>query len=55
MSTYVRNTFFRRFYKSEVMTHFVEEESFLNKYFTTLFEYSSWNLDIVAFFYAERF
>ena len=37
------------------MTHFVAEESFLNKYLITLFEYSSWDLNIVAFFSAERF
>ena len=37
------------------MTHFVAEEKFLNKYLATLFEYNSWDLNIVAFFYAERF
>ena len=37
------------------MTHFVAEESFLNKYLTTIFEYNSWDLNIVAFFSAESF
>ena len=37
------------------MTHFVAEENFLNEYLTTLFEYNSWDLNIAAFFTAERF
>ena len=36
------------------MTHFVAQESFLNKYLATLFEYNSWYLDSVAFFSAEH-
>ena len=36
------------------MTHFVAEESFLNKYFTILFRYNSSDLSTVAFFSAER-
>ena len=37
------------------MTHFVARESFLNNDLATLFEHNSWDLNIVAFFYAERF
>ena len=37
------------------MTHFAAEESFVNKYLTTLFEYNSWDQNIVALFSAERF
>ena len=37
------------------MTHFVAKESFFNKYLSTLFEYNSQDLKIVAFFSAERF
>ena len=37
------------------MTHFAAEESFLNKHLTALFEYYSWDLNIAAFFSAERF
>ena len=37
------------------MTYFEAEESFLNKYLITLFEYNSWDLNIVAFFSAECF
>ena len=37
------------------MTHFVAEKSFLNKYLTIPFEYNSWDLNIAAFFSAERF
>ena len=54
-STYVRNIFFHSFYIFEVMTHFAAEESFVNKYLTTLFEYNSWDQNIVALFSAERF
>ena len=54
-STYVLNIFFHSFYTFEVMTHFAAEESFLNKYLGTLFEYNFWDLNIVAFFSAERF
>ena len=44
------------FYTFEVVTHFVAEEKFLNnKYLATLFEYNAWDLNTVAFFYAERF
>ena len=32
------------------MTHSAAEESFLIKYLATLFEYNSWDLNIVAFF-----
>ena len=35
------------------MTHFVADESFLNKHLATLFGYNSWDLNIVAFFSAE--
>ena len=52
---YVRNIFFLSFYTFAVMTHFVEKESFLNKYLTTLFEYNSWDLNTVASFSAECF
>ena len=54
-SKYVRNIFFRSFYTFEVTTNFVAEESFLNKYLTTFFEYNSWDLNTVAFFTAGRF
>ena len=54
-STYVRSIFFHSFYTFEVMTHFVAEEKFLNKYLATLFEYNSWDLNTAAFFYAECF
>ena len=54
-STYVPNIFLHSFYTYEVMTHFVAEESFLNKYLTVPFEYNPWDLNIVAFFSAERF
>ena len=54
-STYVGNIFFHSFYTFEVMTHFVAEENFLNKYLTTISECNSWDLNIVAFFSAERF
>ena len=54
-STYVRNILIHSFSTFEVMTHFVAEESFLNKYLTTIFEYNSWDLNIVAFFSAESF
>ena len=53
--TYVRNIFFHSFYTFEVMTHFVAEEKFLNKYLATLLEYNSRDLNTLAFFYAERF
>ena len=52
-STYWKNIFFHSFYTFEVMTHFVAEESFLNKHLATLFGYNSWDLNIVAFFSAE--
>ena len=35
--SYARNILFHRFYTFEVMTHYVAEESFLSKYFATLF------------------
>ena len=54
-STYLRNIFFHSFYTFEVMTHFVAEESFLNKYLATLFRYNTWDLNTIAFFSAERF
>ena len=54
-STYMRNIFFHSFYSFEVMTHFVAAEKFLNKYMATFFEYNSWDLNTVAFFYAEHF
>ena len=54
-STYLRNIFFHSFYTFEVVTHFVAEESLLNKYLTSLFKYNSWDLNIVAFFSAECF
>ena len=34
--TYVQNIFFHNFYTFEVKTHFLAEESFLNKYLITL-------------------
>ena len=37
------------------MTHFVAEESFLNKYLNTFFEYNSKDLKTGAFFSAEHF
>ena len=37
------------------MTHSVAEESFLNKYLATLYEYNSWDLNTVAFFSAGHF
>ena len=49
-STYVRNIFFHSFYTFEVLTHSVVEEKSLHKYLATLFEYKSWDLNIVAFF-----
>ena len=52
-STYARDIFFHSFCTFQVMTHFVAEESFLNKYLTTLFEYNSWDLNIVAFFFCR--
>ena len=54
-STYVGNMFFHSFYTFEVMTHFVAEESFLNKHLTTIYESNSWDLNIAAFFSAKRF
>ena len=54
-STYVQNILFHSFYTFEVMRYFAVEESFLNKYLATLFEYNSWDLNTVAFFSAERF
>ena len=53
-STYVRNFFCHNFYTFEVMTHFVAEERFLKKYLTNLFEYNSWDQNIVAFVSAEH-
>ena len=47
-STYERNIFFHSFYTFEVMIHFVAEESFLNTYLATQFEYNSWDLNTVA-------
>ena len=32
------------------MIHFLVEESFLNKYLATFFEYTSWDVNIVVFF-----
>ena len=49
-STYVLNIFFHSFCTFKVMTHCAAEESFLNKYLSILFEYSSWNLNIVVCF-----
>ena len=37
------------------MSHFVAEENIVNKYLTTLFEYNSWYLNIIAFFSVEQF
>ena len=51
-STYARNIFFHSFYNFEVMTHLVADESFLNKYLDTFFEYN-WDLNIVAFFFCK--
>ena len=50
--TYIRNIFFIAFI---LMTYFVAEEGFLNKYLATVFQYNSWNLNMVAFFSAELF
>ena len=54
-STYVRNVFFHSFYTFDVITHFIPEESFLNKHLTIRFEYNSWDLNTAAFFSTERF
>ena len=54
-STYLRNILFHSFYTFEVVTHFVAQESFLNKYLATLFGYNTWDLNTLAFFSAERF
>ena len=35
------------------MEYFVAEEGFLNKYLATLFEYNSWDLNIVALFFLQ--
>ena len=37
------------------MTHFVAEESFLDKYLATRFGYNSWDLNTAAFFSEEHF
>ena len=52
-STYVTNIFFHSFYIFEVMTYFVAEVSFLNKYLATLFECNLWDLNIVALFFGR--
>ena len=48
-STYLKNIFFHSFYTFEVMTHFVAEKTFLNKYLATLFGYNSWGLNTFKF------
>ena len=53
-STYLKNIFFYSFYTFEVMTHFVAEESFLDKYLNTLFGCNSRGLNTVAFFSVDR-
>ena len=47
--------FFISFYTFEVMTHSVVKESFLKKYLATLFEYTSCDLNIVAFYHISTF
>ena len=54
-STYSWTIFFHSFYTFEIMTHFVADESFLNKYLATLFGYNTWDLNTVAFFSVEDF
>ena len=44
---------FHSFYTFQVVTHFVAEESFLNKYLATFFEYNFWDLNIVAFLFCR--
>ena len=51
--TYAQVICLHSFYTFQVMTHFVAEESFLNKYLTTLCEYISLDLNIVAFFFCR--
>ena len=50
---YAWNIFFHSFYTFGVMAHFKAEENFLDKCLATLFEYDSWDQNIVAFFFCE--